>query len=221
MHVQWHIVTFLLGTQLAGANMLRPAAAVALANLEARDAQCPEATQTLCSDGTGCCPSGVACIYQTGIPKCDSPCNGGPTCKNGNCCEIGYICDSTGILCVLDTAKLTGIPIPTFTSMNPGGPIETTDVSSTMPEPATSSGAGGSSSTNQGGGSSNNASGSSASTPSITSSSGSMPSSTAGSSSSSAGAASSTTSPGIATSLGSDSWTTWLFAWVIGLPLIA
>lgn len=68
---------------------------------------CPAATQTLCPDKLGCCPSGAACTYSRGIAVCEETCNGGPTCTRGGCCQIGYVCGTTNNFC---TPAATALP---------------------------------------------------------------------------------------------------------------
>lgn len=60
---------------------------------------CPAATQTLCPDHVGCCPSGAACTHSRGIPVCDESCKGGPSCPLGGCCQIGYVCGTSNNFC--------------------------------------------------------------------------------------------------------------------------
>lgn len=60
---------------------------------------CPAATQTLCPDHVGCCPNGAACTQSRGIPVCDESCKGGPSCPQGGCCQVGYVCGTTNNFC--------------------------------------------------------------------------------------------------------------------------
>ncbi|WEW57398.1 hypothetical protein PRK78_002865 [Emydomyces testavorans] len=92
-------------------------------NLFARQQQqlasCPEATQTLCPDGNGCCPSGVDCTTSRGLPVCNIACIG-TECPFGGCCPRGYECDTTRTACVraisfsLTTSLDAPPPLPTF-----------------------------------------------------------------------------------------------------------
>lgn len=222
MYTRWATIT-IFGCHLASAvEFIHPAAPLITGNIAARQqAQCPEATQTECPDGTGCCPSGAACTYIMGQPRCAVACNGGPSCPGGGCCQFGYACDITEDLCHLVS---TGFPMPTLSSFNPGGPILTTESSSPVqswPTPTSSWGAGGSASSSAGGGEMSSTAAQMSSSAAATSTQGSPTESSMGSSS--AGVAAPTPTPGMAGSLSveGNSWMAWVFAWAVGLPLLA
>ncbi|QKX59376.1 uncharacterized protein TRUGW13939_06510 [Talaromyces rugulosus] len=104
------------GTSLGG-SILAFAPITALSGQYALEARhiggaCPAASQTSCSDGIGCCPSGAACTYSGELPVCDELCGAGPKCSNGGCCQAGYFCGVTNNFC---TPSPTGIAkMPTF-----------------------------------------------------------------------------------------------------------
>ncbi|KAJ5875123.1 uncharacterized protein N7473_012470 [Penicillium subrubescens] len=137
-------------------------------------------------------------------------------------CQVGYSCQAG--TCVLDTARLTGNPLPNITSDNPGGPIKTTgisattEVTSTGEAKTTGTATGDMTSSNGETKSTSKTEAHSSSSPSMTS----QASSSSLASSSSAGAAASTSS-GAASSLSleGNSWVAWGLAWAIGLPLVA
>ncbi|KAJ5453991.1 uncharacterized protein N7458_004947 [Penicillium daleae] len=148
---------------------------------------------------------------------------GASTTTDASCgtCQAGYTCkDGT---CVLDTARLTGNPLPIITSDNPGGPIKTTGMSATTD--ATSTGEAKTTSAATGGATSSTGETKSTSMTEMHSSSPSMTSqvmSTGSPSSSSSAGAAASTSSGAAGSLSMDwdSWVAWGFAWAIGLPFV-
>ncbi|KAJ5504882.1 hypothetical protein N7463_007756 [Penicillium fimorum] len=141
------ILAAALGCQLASATEWRlQAAPIITGALVPRQEQtCPEATETMCSDGSGgCCPSGSACTFISGEPRCGAGCDiGGPTCLNGGCCDSGYLCPTLGgSFCHKATDFLPG-PTATLTitsSIDPG-PTETTETRITEPtsEPTSTS----------------------------------------------------------------------------------
>lgn len=149
---------------------------------------------------------------------------GASTNADSSCgtCQGGYSCQSG--TCILDTARLTGNPLPIITSDNPGGPIKTTGMSATTDttsageEKTTSTATGGATSSTGETKSTSMAGAHSSSSPSMTS----QASSSSPASSSSSGAAASTSS-GAASSLSleQNSWVAWGLAWAIGLPLVA
>ncbi|GLI76011.1 hypothetical protein PoHVEF18_004277 [Penicillium ochrochloron] len=137
-------------------------------------------------------------------------------------CEVGYSCQAG--TCVLDTARLTGNPLPNITSDNPGGPIKTTGMSATTD--ATSTGEAKTTGTATGGATSSTSEAKSSSKSEAHSSASasmtSQASSSSPASSSSAGAAASTSSGAAASlPLEIDLWVAWGLAWAIGLPLVA
>ncbi|RJE25278.1 hypothetical protein PHISCL_02367 [Aspergillus sclerotialis] len=222
--------------RLATAEFIVPAAPIMTGNLGKRQDLygCPEATQTVCPDGVGCCPSGVPCTQVSGKPRCQMSCNGGPICDDGGCCEVGYVCNTKGnSLCIpaptdnpFPSLTLPSIgPIVTDTSF-PEIPTFEPSASSTalLPTdlpPSSSSMSGGGSSTDlgQSGGGSSSQIVTDSEMPSQTV----VPSSAAGPSSSAAGSGSSTVVPGMASSQFSE-WTSclsWLFAWFTGMLFVA
>ncbi|KAL2012390.1 hypothetical protein VTN00DRAFT_5108 [Thermoascus crustaceus] len=84
-----------------------------------QDLSCPEATQTVCPDGNGCCERGAACAYSSGFAVCEKPCGLGPRCSYGGCCDVGYMCNpSREGNCLVATSTEFDFPsltIPTFT----------------------------------------------------------------------------------------------------------
>lgn len=138
-------------------------------------------------------------------------------------CVAGYICKAGE--CVLDTARLTGNPLPilTLTSDNPGGPIKTTGMSGTTDTATgevktTSAATGGATMSTGEAKTTSNTWEHSSSSPSMTSQ---VVSTSAPASSSSVAAAA--TSSGVAGSLVVewDSWVALGIAWAVGLPLLA
>lgn len=87
--------------------------------LPRHDLSCPEATQTVCPDGNGCCERGAACAYPSGFAVCEKSCGAGPRCSYGGCCDVGYMCNpSRGGNCLVATSTEFDFPsltIPTFT----------------------------------------------------------------------------------------------------------
>ncbi|KAJ5173786.1 uncharacterized protein N7500_001717 [Penicillium coprophilum] len=147
MHAWQTILAAALGCQLANAAEWRIQAAPIItgALLPRQEQTCPEATETLCSDGTGgCCPSGSPCTYISGKPRCGGGCDiGGPTCLGGGCCDAGYLCPTLGgSFCHKATNFL---PAPTasltITSSIDSGPTETTEarITDTKSEPTSTS----------------------------------------------------------------------------------
>lgn len=72
---------------------------------------CPEASQTLCDDGNGCCQFGIACTTSRGIPACNVACTGS-RCSFGGCCPVGYRCSSEKTACI-KMGPLESNPSPT------------------------------------------------------------------------------------------------------------
>ncbi|EED21991.1 hypothetical protein TSTA_092330 [Talaromyces stipitatus ATCC 10500] len=98
---------------------------------------CPASTQTLCPDKLGCCPKGVACTYSRSIPVCEESCKGGPTCPQGGCCQVGYICGTTNNFCtpaptappkkVDNKEEAVEAPVTSAPSTTPTGATEDAD----------------------------------------------------------------------------------------------
>lgn len=215
MYTRW-ATAILIGSHLANAlEFLRPAAPQITANLAIRQAGQCEPMHTACADGTGCCPSGAACTFIFGQPRCAMACNGGPKCPGGGCCEIGYACDLTTDLC---HPIETGFPMPSFPSPNPGGPVIT---STPAPIPTSSwcdaGGSAPSSAHGGGGGGGGETSSSAAATSTQGSPTGSFGSSSAGT------AVPTGPAPGVASSLSLEweSWMAWVFVCPAGLALLA
>ncbi|KAJ6177939.1 hypothetical protein N7519_008400 [Penicillium mononematosum] len=133
MHAWQTILAVALGCHLASAAEWRiQAAPIITGALIPRQQQtCPEATETMCRDGSGgCCPSGLACTFISGKPRCEGGCNGGPTCLDGGCCDIGYDCPTIGgSFCRQATDFVVSAPTATFaiTSSLDSAPTETTE----------------------------------------------------------------------------------------------
>ncbi|OJJ51654.1 hypothetical protein ASPZODRAFT_127771 [Penicilliopsis zonata CBS 506.65] len=96
---------------------------------------CPEATQTLCADGHGCCPSGIACTTSSGIPVCDEICDGTVICADGGCCQLGYTCDLyTSTLCIQETGD--GVSLTYVYTAEPTTAFKSSSAASSVPFPS-------------------------------------------------------------------------------------
>ncbi|KAJ5205435.1 hypothetical protein N7491_003939 [Penicillium cf. griseofulvum] len=137
MHAWQTILAIALGSHLASANEWRIQAAPVItgALIPRQEQTCPEATETMCSDGTGgCCPYGSACTFISGEPRCAGGCDGGgPTCLNGGCCDAGYNCPTAGGSFCHKATNFLPAPTATLsvTSFFDPGSIETTEARTT------------------------------------------------------------------------------------------
>ncbi|KAJ6150263.1 hypothetical protein N7471_001462 [Penicillium samsonianum] len=136
MHAWQTILAAALGCHLASAAEWRIQAAPIItgALIPRQEQTCPEATETMCQDGTGgCCPSGQACTFVSGRPRCAGSCNGGPICLGGGCCDIGYNCPTIGGSFCHQATNFIPVPAPTLTitsALEPA-PTETTEAHTT------------------------------------------------------------------------------------------
>jgi len=98
---------------------------------------CAQATDTVCGDGSGCCPQGAACFSSGGVGLCSVTCEAAqPTCVFNAvtaCCPVGDACG--GSLCI-PAGMNTGVPeapsttSPAVVSINTGNAV----VASAIPD---------------------------------------------------------------------------------------
>jgi hypothetical protein len=81
---------------------------------------CAQATDTVCGDGSGCCPQGAACFSSSGVGLCSVTCEAAqPTCVFNSvtaCCPVGDSCG--GSLCI-PAGMNTGMVGLAVASMDP------------------------------------------------------------------------------------------------------
>lgn len=105
---------------------------------------CAQATDTVCGDGSGCCPQGAACFSSAGVGLCSVTCEAAqPTCVFNSvtaCCPVGDACG--GSLCIpagmntgLDLASMEPPPITSLAVVS----INTGDVNIAAPTPGSQS----------------------------------------------------------------------------------